>query len=577
MQYAVILGVGITMDNMLYIIAGLVLILIVVGVVSRKNKAKKPSTPPSIKSEKSTATPAPIPKKADHVATKSTQDDDNKFDHVATAQRFMDQQRYDKAIETLDRGLGENPDNSQLTLKLLSIYATINQPENFNKVYDIIKTQNDSKSIALADELKSLFSEEQHQAAAKEAPVEDNDSFDSIDFDLSSNQDDNNNTLIDETIDNPTLSSDVQEISTTSENTADEFDLTLSDLESSFDEPATSLDIKEDESLDESSADNTVTIEDNDLSDFEFNFDSPEDTNTEIESPITSDTPDSTTEDMLLDSEEFVLDFDDLAADADESIVEELNIDTIQNQQEKHSDLSLDSLDVSDNVETVLDSEKTVSEEESDFDNLVLEDGVFEDSDFEDRALENSSLEANIVEKSLVEEDSFEAGRLEEENLEVGNFEDTSFEEELLFNDSDVEKAITEDSLVEESSFLPTAALLLDGDSLGNHDLGDSDLGDSGLIDNFVSESPTATTPVEIETEVTTEESIETTEEFSSRFAADFDFVKSLDSNQVTLDLAAQYLQLGEYDSAKRLLNEVMAQGNSEQQSQAQTLLERTA
>ena len=45
----------------------------------------------------------------------------------------------------------------------------------------------------------------------------------------------------------------------------------------------------------------------------------------------------------------------------------------------------------------------------------------------------------------------------------------------------------------------------------------------------------------------------------------------------MTLDLAAQYLQLGEYDSAKRLLNEVMAQGNSEQQSQAQTLLERTA
>ncbi|WP_313493686.1 FimV/HubP family polar landmark protein [Psychrobacter faecalis] len=36
-------------------------------------------------------------------------------------------------------------------------------------------------------------------------------------------------------------------------------------------------------------------------------------------------------------------------------------------------------------------------------------------------------------------------------------------------------------------------------------------------------------------------------------------------------------MQLGEYDSAKRLLIEVINQGNSEQQSQAQALLDRTA
>ena len=53
--------------------------------------------------------------------------------------------------------------------------------------------------------------------------------------------------------------------------------------------------------------------------------------------------------------------------------------------------------------------------------------------------------------------------------------------------------------------------------------------------------------------------------------------MKSLDSTQVTLDLAGQYLQLGEYDSAKRLLNEVLIQGTSEQQNQAKVLLDRTA
>jgi len=64
--------------------------------------------------------------------------------------------------------------------------------------------------------------------------------------------------------------------------------------------------------------------------------------------------------------------------------------------------------------------------------------------------------------------------------------------------------------------------------------------------------------------------------DFDSQFSADFDFVKSLDSQQVTLDLADQYLQLGEYDSARRLLAEVIEQGSHEQKQKAQALLART-
>ena len=113
---------------------------------------------------------------------------------------------------------------------------------------------------------------------------------------------------------------------------------------------------------------------------------------------------------------------------------------------------------------------------------------------------------------------------------------------------------------------------------------------DTVIDDDFdfdsLSESTTASTPVEIDSEyanIHIDDAIDiaadtdSAEDFSSRFAADFDFVKSLDSNQVTLDLAGQYVQLGEYDSAKRLLNEVIAKGNSEQQQQAQLLLDRTA
>lgn len=537
------------MDNMLYIIAGLVLILIVAGLLLYKKKAQKPSAQPGM----STATPAPMPKTDHNTPAQSHKDDDNKFDHITIAQRFMDQQRYDKAIETLSRGLSEKPNDGQLSVKLLSIYATINQPENFNKVYDAIKTQSDPKSLALADELKALFSEEQNQVAAKEAPVEDNSHFESIDFDLPINQidsknapsdqpatsEDNRSTLIDDSMSNSAVTNTSYEANLTSDNVEDNFDLTLSDLESNISAseatdtaPVTSsLEMTDDEILNTANIDITdndvaVSAEDNDLndlSDFDFSFDSSEETDAQATDSVIPDRPDSINDEMTLEDDAFILDFDDLATDVDKDIdetSEALSINTVQNDEENDFTLSLDSLDAPNNIETLTESEAPVLEENSDIDNFIIEEDRFETESFENINLEAQSLDNNDSEYALSE----------------------------------------------ESSVTPTAPLLFD---------------DNSLLDNeFDTHSSTALSPVapiEDESTLTAEDAAETAEDFSSRFAADFDFVKSLDSTQVTLDLAGQYLQLGEYDSAKRLLNEVLIQGTSEQQNQAKVLLDRTA
>ena len=542
------------MDNMLYIIAGLVLILIVAGLLLYKKKAQKPSAQPGM----STATPAPMPKTDHKTPAQSHKDDDNKFDHITIAQRFMDQQRYDKAIETLSRGLSEKPNDGQLSVKLLSIYATINQPENFNKVYDAIKTQSEPKSLALADELKTLFSEEQNQVAAKEAPVEDNSHFESIDFDLPINQidsknalsdqpvtsEDNRSTLIDDSMSNSAVTNTSYESSLTSDNVEDNFDLTLSDLESNISAseatdtaPVTSsLEMTDDESLNTANIDRTdndvaVSAEDNDLSDlsdFDFSFDSSEETDAQATDSVIPDRPDSINDEMTLEDDAFILDFDDLATDVDKGVdetAEALSINTVQNDEENDFTLSLDSLDAPNNIETLTESEAPVLEENSDTDNFIIEEDRFETESFETESFENINLEAQALDN----------------------------------NDSEY-------TLAEESSVTPTAPLLFD---------------DNSLLDNeFDTHSSTALSPVapiEDESTLTAEDAAETAEDFSSRFAADFDFVKSLDSTQVTLDLAGQYLQLGEYDSAKRLLNEVLIQGTSEQQNQAKVLLDRTA
>ncbi|GAF60675.1 hypothetical protein JCM18903_610 [Psychrobacter sp. JCM 18903] len=542
------------MDNMLYIIAGLVLILIVAGLLLYKKKAQKPSAQLGM----STATPAPMPKTDHKTPAQSHKDDDNKFDHITIAQRFMDQQRYDKAIETLSRGLSEKPNDGQLSVKLLSIYATINQPENFNKVYDAIKAQSDSKSLALADELKALFSEEQNQVAAKEAPVEDNSHFESIDFDLPINQigsknalsdqpatsEDNRSTMLDDSLSNSAVINTSYETSLTSDDVEDNFDLTLSDLESNISPseatdttPVTSsLEMTDDESLNTANIDITdndvaVSAEDNDLndlSDFDFSFDSSEETDAQATDSVIPERPDSINDEMTLEDDAFILDFDDLATDVDKGVdetAEALSINTVQNDEENDFTLSLDSLDAPNDIETLTESEAPVLEENSDTDNFIIEEDRFETESFETESFENINLEAQSLDN----------------------------------NDSEY-------ALAEESSITPTAPLLFD---------------DNSLLDNeFDTHSSTALSPVapiEDESTLTAEDAAETAEDFSSRFAADFDFVKSLDSTQVTLDLAGQYLQLGEYDSAKRLLNEVLIQGTSEQQNQAKVLLARTA
>ena len=551
------------MDNMLYIIAGLVLILLIAVLVMRKNKAQKPSARAPIQAGKNLAANAPVTTSGanQHRPTQQNASNEGKFDNLSVAQRFIDQQRYDKAIETLNRGLIEKPNDSQLSLKLLGIYATINQTDDLYRVYDGIKSHSDAKSIAQADELKALLVEEQNQVAQHAVAAQDtqNTDFESLDFDLPASQVNNTPTvqdtvsaedsaisLLDTPTEKPAVSDDFNDVSATTENVDDTFELTLSDLEDDVDEPtATSImpvsqvDIAEEENLALDASNATPTIQDDDISDFDFGLDVPAQADNNTEPSVNAAVIDSASEDITLEDEDFVLDFADLetAVDADaEQATNEATIDAPQNSEDDLT-LSLDDIDESLPTDDVLESEQPALVEDNDLGDFVLEENNFKDNDLESDSFEDSSFEDNSS---------------EEFQLDDNNVENTR----------------------EESSITPTMPLMFDDNTL---------IGDDFDFDSLA-DAPTAATPVEAEpdlsaldSEIVTDNQVEITEDFSSRFAADFDFVKTLDSNQVTLDLAGQYLQLGEYDSAKRLLNEVITQGTSEQQQQAQVLLDRTA
>ena len=551
MQAALIVGVGVTMDNMLYIIAGLVVILLVAVLVMRKNKAQKPSEHLSTNTGK-------IEPLSKHVASRSTPtqtaiNHEKKFDHIEIAQRFMDQQRYDKAIETLNRGLSEKPNDSQLSLKLLAVYATIDESENFNKVYDAIKANNDDKSIAQADELKALLTEEQNQVTKQTmlADKSEDAGFESLDFDLPTNKASSNSPILDtNTVQNVEYKNDLSEATDETlaasnafdDNNFDDieqaFDFSLSDLEdgtnkpvhtSNNSAPVTTLDVVDEDIFTPATVViNTDSDTDNSPStDSDFDFELSEHSLASTEAPTDDATDDSFNSSLneLSLEDDFVL---DLNSDADtNNVINNAPVTTETTYlDDDHLTLSLHSDDVS-----------------------------------------NETPDQIEIQHSIVE-DNFEDFSFEDISIEDANIEDTSAEEiDIMQNESDA------------SSSAPTT-LMFDDDTVIDDDFDFDSLS--------LSESTTASTPVEVDSEyanthldnaidIAPAANTSSTENFSSRFAADFDFVKSLDSNQVTLDLAGQYVQLGEYDSAKRLLNEVIAKGNSEQQQQAQRLLDRTA
>lgn len=513
-----IVGVGVTMDNMLYIIAGLVLILLVAVMVLRKNKTQKLPTQRPMQAGKNAAANAAV---STHKAERSSTaqgdpNNANKFDSITIAQRFMDQQSYDKAIETLERGLIEKPQDNQILLKLLNVYALTNQPDGFNRIYDDIKAHSDSATVKQADELKSLLAEEENQAAARVAPVVKTNSseFGSLDFDLPTTQ----------TIENsgsPAVVSSSEQVesfddvndfkvtndsSPTNKNMDDTFDLMLGDLETDSgletDEIYTDLETSDSDLNDlqlAAAATNVAPVSQSDSidNDFNFDFESPAQS-----APIDAAADNSSLEEISLDDDDFVLDFADLETDTDfnSSVDTNAAIESPVQTSEYDFTLSLDSND----LPTII----------------------------EDASIENSSVTPTTS----------------------PTFDDNSFIDDGIFIDDNFDATL---NLPAET----TPVELEEDYAAGADDLS------SGFEDRPKSDTESASDGVSAETPV----------DFASRFAADFDFVKTLDSNQVTLDLAGQYLQLGEYDSAKRLLNEVITQGNDEQKNQAQALLARTA
>ena len=530
------------MDNMLYIIAGLVIFLLIAVLVKRRRTAQKPSTSANKSPITSVETIKPRPEversnSKQRATTTTSVAAVTKFDSITVAERFIEQQRYDKAIETLDRGLEQKPNSSSLLLKLLEVYIVADRLQDFDRVYSTIQAHGDQDAIEKAQQLKKLVNDEYSNpidsAISRNMRLETDSIIDEFSGSTPVTETEPLSSSVDlqvqmaaDDITNPLTSDDRLDIGN------DNFDLVLSDLKAF-----------------------TTDTPDN-ITDSLNLTDTNDDGLLQIEPVITTISSSNITN---ID-DDFVLSFDD--------ITDDLSEDNAANKPFNDFDDKTSSNELNLNDDFVLD---------------LAADFIVSDNDTAtDSVLANSSPSANNQNDiegfvlSLDDEDSLDSFDIPSQDKSVNqiNAKAASFESDLF--SFDFANDAVDDKVVD--------AKVADTDSTEIND--DDDFEDTILIDdnfNFndfeVDHAKTSTAPVALDDSlaITSKNAAkEAPVDFDAQFTADFDFVKDLDSNQVTLDLADQYLQLGEYDSAKRLLNEVITHGNDEQQQKARELLTRT-
>ncbi|WP_218688918.1 lipopolysaccharide assembly protein LapB [Psychrobacter sp. BF1] len=618
------------MDNMLYIVAGLAIVLLLVLLVKRRNSAQQPlmmnKKPESSRSNSTVYRSTVSKNNLDNCSGEAT-----KFDSVTIAQRFIDQQRYDKAIEALQRGLGKKPNDGPLLLKLLDIYVVTNQRDEFYRIYNTIQTDNDQTIIEQAQQLQDLMARQQPNLEESDALLTMSLVTDDTSAAASHSQfkpliatSDTASTFEQDDclLDLHSLPSvtDAQPASIAVDpkqygQECASFDLLLADLEAAdltatpfTDTPFTGNSAKPPiasivsaDAINLTATNSASNIDD----DFSLSFDNgSDDMSDDVADPDTSALTAECSEPLIDDqSTQQTLSADSLLADTirANSAVDQLSFNQsfekeVNEGLEDRFDGSFDdSNSNNDNDDFVMDLADLSIEPKIDstIDSLSANELAAAQAHRQDFVFSLEDSAVGIDAAAFVDNatDGFDI------DTDTDTDTDTDFDIELTAADV----ANTADSPTNDNLFDFAYSDDADADDMAIADLTDSssstpasestvtDVADKSsveedwlLTDDFVNRVASSAEPVTISTraatelssvEIATDSSEQTPVEFDSPFSADFNFVKSLDSYQVILDLAYQYLQLGENDSAKRLLTEVVDQGSSEQQQQAQALL----
>lgn len=512
---------------------------------------------------------------------------------LQAAEQLIQNQDYDGAITTLRRALKNHPSHSGLNFTLLNSYALAKDYQHFNTFYPEVLALNDADITTQANNLKMLVDEEQRINACSAAMTDTAETAESdgLDFDLPGFKQDSDKPAINSTsqVAIPSVTEAAQlatPVDGVNSNADDELDFDFA------------LDVPETKPTPVTTATEPTTAaqtQSNELTFDDFDFDLPSkqpstaetvpapalESTTEIfapiDKPVTTILASNVNHEAISDSD-FDFDFDlpqiqstpaapmlttPTAAPSADNIADEFDFDfdlnaepavTPTNDATTEADLSFDASDTKASSNLVSDAATSVpvaSDEATDITSFALDDELL--------------LQAEAA--SLAEP---AAPSVAEPVVDLAEVSAPSPSDSLLISDDMFDFALDDDTTKVQDA---TSNVLVT-EPIPSDDLIDLSFDDTATqATNQTTTTPTAS----LETKSIADNASPTTAPVIEDLSAILDVIKDIDTDTLNVDLAEQYVNLGEYDSAKRLLDEIKDSNNTALVERATALRQRIA
>jgi pilus assembly protein FimV len=553
--------IGAIVNNPMYQIAlggGLVVLLLLLLLLARRNANREKAFYDQLNNETDAGTDT----------FDLTLDDEDgaeapEGDPLAEADAYIAYGRMDQASQALETAISREPSRTDLRLKLLGVYADTQDRQSFEKQLSEVEALDDDSAITEAHEMRARLEE------AESMP-----SIDDLESQLRSDSSDTGSREEDTVFDEP--ASDRYEAPAD-----DEAEDQFGSLETDF------LDLDETDEADaDADADSKASekelgpddLIEYDLSGIDASDDKEEVVSSEESEDLTDDAFDFSLEDESTEESKTSGESDDLSLDfadedqesgettdesdefesleLDDDDLETTDADDLADREPEGEDLEEADLEESD-LESL--DESFLDELDAELDKVAGEDKTPADDD--QNELDDLELDVSDEDLALMEEfaDSGDsAGTDASDNNLHEDF--TPLDEELGLEDTltgeepaDPEETVAGVEEVEEE--FPE----LSDDDLAAVESAEDESGEPPVASD--SASPKAVS------------SVDDIDEADLGDDDDFDFLTGTDEASTKLDLARAYVEMGDVDGARDILEEVALEGSEEQKAEAQDLL----
>lgn len=535
------------------------------------------------------------PEEEEHISEAQTED------VVAEADIYIAYGKYDQAEEILLKSLQKDPGNKDARLKLVEVYAALQDGDKFDEHFAILHEIGDEDVIGRAEQLRSGIAgldvfdpharghDDTTQIHAKrpreEAESADDDAMDfsldldtedthsrgdddfSLDLDMGDSSDGEKDEFSlemdadkggDLDFDLGDFDADIQDDDTVKADADDDFNLDLDD--SSTDDGSFDFDLGD--STDDQDGDDDLAIDLDSGEDLDGSFDLEE----ANESALIEDN---------LEEDVEPLEFDLSSGDTEVGSTPAVSDDDL-------SDLDFE-LDSDDNAGADLEEDTAVADDE-DFD-LELSDEAIEDlDDMPDLSLDDvsdddldpimgtGSEDLTLISPAVTDADLADSARDDELSVD-GDLDLSALDQELdaltgTRGGSDFDEIDNDLDMADEPEPARPRSMqepVIDFDGLDEDDSGvETEMGEDTMFDQAVNEVPPSDMQFDLP-EIDPEMDDDT----------DLGFLSDSDETATKLDLARAYIDMGDAEGAKDIINEIMKEGNEQQRQEAQTLLKK--